>query len=90
MRLLERRGELDLPGESRRREIVCELRWQHLHDDVPAEGFVASHEYAGHPARAQLPLHRIVAPPERLLELVEEVVQGCLGAGDLMYAEVAG
>ncbi len=80
VRLLERGRELDLPGESCRREFVGELRWQHLHDDFPAERFVASHEHAGHSTRAQLPLYRIVAP-ERLLELIEEVVQGFLSAG---------
>ena len=75
MRLLQRRGELDLAGESRRRERVGELRRQHLHDDFPAEGFVVGHEDAGHSARAQLLLDRVVAAPERLLELCEEVVQ---------------
>src|ERR1700687_5273711 len=85
MWFLERGGELDLPAESCSREIVGELRRQDLHDDVPAEGFVASEEHAGHPTRAQLPLHRIVAA-ERVLELIEEIVQGFLGASSLMYA----
>ena len=84
MWLLECRGELDLPAESCRREIVGELRRQHLDDDIPAEGFVASDEHAGHPTGAQLPLHRVVAA-ERFLELIEEIVQGFLGAGSLMY-----
>ena len=89
MWLLERRGEFDLAGESRRRERVGELGWQHLDDDFPAEGFVAGHEHAGHSARAQFTLYRVVAAPERLLELYEEVVQRFLGAGSLMYAEEA-
>ena len=84
MWLLECRGELDLPGESRRREVLGELRRQHLHDDVPAEGFVASDEDPGHSTGAQLALHRIVAA-ERVLELIEKIVQGFLGAGSLMY-----
>src|SRR5207253_2782721 len=78
---------LDLAGESRRRKRVGELRWQHLDDDFPAEGFVAGHEHAGHPTRAQFTLYRVVSAPERLLELYEEVVQRFLGAGSLMYAE---
>src|SRR5207244_4328136 len=48
------------------------------------------HEHARHSARAQFTLYRVVAAPERLLELYEEVVQRFLGAGSLMYAEGAG
>ena len=86
VRFLERRGELDFPGESRGRESVGELRWQHFDDDIAAEGFVAGDEHAGHPARAQLGLHRVAAA-ERLLELVEQRVQrtGSLAGARLMY-----
>src|SRR5258705_271824 len=81
VRLLERGDEFDLASKSCRREFVRELRWQHLDDDFAAQGLIARHEHAGHSTSAQLPLYPIVAAPERLLELIEEVVQGVLGAG---------
>jgi hypothetical protein len=81
---LERGGELEFPRESCSRECVGELGRQHLDDDFPAERFVVSDEHAGHPAAAQLSLYCIGAP-ERLLELVEKIVQGFLWSGQSSF-----
>ncbi|CAA9292297.1 MAG: hypothetical protein AVDCRST_MAG11-198 [uncultured Gemmatimonadaceae bacterium] len=75
VRLLERRGQLDLPREALGVERRGQLGGEDLHHDVAAERLLARHEDARHARAAQLALQR-VGRAEGRLELVAEGVGG--------------
>ena len=56
MRVLERRGELDLAAEAVDVEARAELGREHLDHDLPAERGFLGQEDAAHPPTAKLAL----------------------------------
>ena len=72
VRLLERRGELDLALEPLGRDRRGELGGEHLHDDLSAEPVLGGDEDARHPAAAELALDRVGAA-ERVLDALPEI-----------------
>ena len=71
MRMLELRGERDLPLESLDADAGDELTGQNLDHDLAAERVFGGHEHARHSTSAQLPLDG-VRRAERGLKLVSE------------------
>ncbi len=75
MRMLQRRGELDLAAEALGVHSGGEFGWEHLHDDPPAERLLLGHEHVAHPSPAELPLDA-VGIAEGALETVQQIGHG--------------
>ena len=69
MRVLQRRGELDLTPEALDVHAGSHLRRQHLHDDAPPQGHLVSQKDARHATAAQLPIERVTTA-QCILQLV--------------------
>ena len=72
MRVLKRRGELDLSSEALDVDAGRHLRWQHLDHHAPLEGSLLREEHSAHPAATKLLLDA-VGLAERGFEALPEV-----------------
>ena len=75
VRMLERRGQLDLAAEPVQAHAGREFRRQHLDHDLPAELRLLRHEHPAHGTAAELAAEH-VAVGQRRAEAVERVGQG--------------